>query len=96
MSSNEHGTDTASSTLAALRADSPQQNMRLVTKSFEPSAGYIGKKTLNKKRATLSCTALPTRDHPNAGHFPTLYQTRTLSNDESGFNAATKACQALS
>mmetsp|Transcript_61249 Transcript_61249/g.106542 ORF Transcript_61249/g.106542 Transcript_61249/m.106542 type:complete len:80 (-) Transcript_61249:45-284(-) len=39
---------------AACLAGTPQQYIRPVANNLDPSAGYMGKKTLKRKRATLS------------------------------------------
>eukprot|EP00971_Amphidinium_carterae_P275644 5469272-Amphidinium_carterae.1 len=46
-------------------AGTPPQYIRPTTKSFEPSAGYIGKKTLNKNRITSTNASggVPTNTH---------------------------------
>merc|ERR1719158_2262447 len=59
MKRSAQGTETQRSTVAALRGATPPQYMSVETRSFEPSAGYIGKKTLKRKSITLSWIALP-------------------------------------
>mmetsp|Transcript_24074 Transcript_24074/g.49427 ORF Transcript_24074/g.49427 Transcript_24074/m.49427 type:complete len:97 (+) Transcript_24074:699-989(+) len=89
------GTDVQIRTRAAFRAGTPQKNIRLVTKSFAPSAGYMGKKTLKRNRATLREMALATTLHSNAIHWLTVYSTQNQdAPPPSGFSESVNAAQA--
>lgn len=63
-----HTTEQPINTVAARWAVTRQQYMRLTTSNLEPSAGYIGKKTLKRNKPIFMCTAILHNSHTNSEH----------------------------